>query len=278
MKSRNYLVLMAATAVMASLAGCGGGGSNNTTTPTDTVPFTGGVSTVAKTDTPAVAASPAGTGTATEYTTTIGGASKTVAIVASTEAFAASTPIAIIPDNVPIIKGTIASRAPRDLQVTRFGTDGVSDVTTRFSNIVTSSNGSIVIRQPVGMLPGEYFGTVEGPITISGTNSKVLTVGNIGFRFTVSTTGVCSFPTSVTGVLPVNGGQTGSGGINVGITSNAGAGGSAYLSINAGSLSVTQSGELNSLGSFTFRSTKGGFTVPATGVDNVEIDVYPPTP
>lgn len=272
MKALNTIKLLAISSVLAAVMGCGGNGSNPTSV--QAVAVKGGVTTLLKTDTPAVAANT--TGTPTEYTTTIDGVTKTVTIPASGDAFPAGTPIAVFPENVPIISGEFAARAPGDVAFTRFGTDGASDSTTHFSNIVSSVNGSITLTKPLGLLPGEYYGTVEGPIYINGADGKRLTVGSFDFSFSVSATGACSFPTSISGVLPVDGGHTGSGNISVTVTSPTLAGGSTSLEVViSATASVNQSGEYDSNGAFKFKSQNGGFRVPSAGVKSVTFSSYP---
>lgn len=273
MKALNTMKWLAISSALAAVVGCGGNGSNPASV--QAVAVKGGITTLVKTDAPAVPAST--TGTPTEYTTTLGGVTKTVTIPASSDAFPASTPIAILPENVPIISGEFAARAPGDVEITRFSNSGAATATTSFSNIVSSTNGSIVLTKPLGLLPGEYYGTVDGPIYINGSGGKRLTVGSFGFRFSVSATGACSFPTSISGVLPVNGGHTGSGNISVTVSGSGLAGGSTSLDLTlSATTSVNQSGFYDSNNKFTFKSTQGGFRVPNSGVLTVEFDSYPP--
>lgn len=276
-KTRMTFQLFAAAMVLGALAGCGGGGSNESASE-PIVPLTGGIATEAKTDTPSVPATTTDEGVPTTYTTTVGGVTKTVYIAATPTAFAAGTPIAVLPDGLPIINASY-TRAPGDIVLTCFGVNDVTEVTTRFSNIVTVQNGSLVLTRPIGLTPGQYYGSVEGPLYFSANGGKTLTVGSIGFMFEVKDNGTCSFPTRITGALPANGGNTGAAGISVTTTSPASfAGGATGLTLSASNgLEAVTGGFLNAQGKYTFRSITG-FRVPNEGLDSVQFSVYGPVP
>lgn len=269
MKEFKTIKVLAVASVLATVVGCGGNGSNPTSV--QAVAVSGGIATLRKTDTPAVAANT--TGTPTEYTTSINGVTKTVVIPASGEAFPAGTPIAVFPDNVPILSGELAARAPGDVLIIRFSDANAPKTETKFSSIVSSTNGSIVLTKPLGLLPGSYQGIVEGPVDINGEGGKRLTVGTFKFQFEVNAQGVCSFPTTISGVLPVNGGHTGSGNISMSM-----AGGSELVGGDGGlSIQITENQEVqesskyNSESRVTFKSNKGGFRVPKAGVEVVSV-------
>jgi hypothetical protein len=278
MSKTGFVFRLFAAAVVVGAMGCGGGGSNEAT-PTEMVPIYGGITTVVKADTPSVPATTTDEGTPTSYVTTLNGVAKTVAIAASPTAVAAGTPIAVFPDDVPIINASF-TRAPGDIEITCFRSNGISQVKTRFSNIVAARDGSLVLTRPLGLVPGQYFGSVEGPLYFGANGGKTLTVGSIGFMFEVLSDGACSFPTLITGALPANGGHTGSAGISVTTTSTPRfTGGAAGLNLSlANGSELVAGGSLDSNGKVTFRSLNGGFRVPTTGVDAVQFSVYGPVP
>lgn len=273
-KMRKTFRLITAGMALGVLVGCGGGGSNETV-PAPIVPIAGGIATEAKTDTPAVPAT-TGEGEPTAYTTTVGGVSKTVYIAATSTAVPAGTPIAVFPDALPIINASY-TRAPGDIYMTCFGKNGATDITTKYSSIVSTQNGSLVLTRPIGLVPGTYLGSVEGPLYFSANGGKTLTVGSIGFTFEVKANGTCSFPTLITGALPANGGHTGAAGISVTTTSPASfAGGATSLLLGTSDgFQANSGGFLNAQGKFTYQSITG-FQIPAGGLDNVQFTVYGP--
>ncbi|MGV3618007.1 MAG: hypothetical protein ACO1SV_21995 [Fimbriimonas sp.] len=274
-KKKNIHGLFAAAAAMGILAGCGGGGNPTIVSPT--VPLSGGISTEPKTDTPSVPATNTDEGNPTTYTTTVGGVMKTVYIAATSTAVPAGTPIAVFPDGVPIVNASF-TRAPGDIYMTCFGQNGARDVTTRYSNIVTASNGNLVLTRPIGLTPGQYYGSVEGPLYFSANGGQTLTLGSMGFMFEVKGDGACSFPTLITGALPANGGHTGASGISVTANSPATfAGGATSLLVGmANGQQIVTGGFLDANGKFTFRSTQGGFPVPSTGIESIQFSAYGP--
>lgn len=275
-KTRKIHSLFAAATVVGILSGCGGGTNDTATQPI--VPLTGGIATEAKTDTPAVPATTTGEGEALAYTTTVGGVPKTVYIAATSTATPAGTPIAVFPDALPIINASY-TRAPGDIYMTRFSSNGAQDITTKYSSIVTSQNGSLVLTRPIGLLPGEYYGSVEGPLYFNANGGKTLTVGSMGFMFEVKADGTCSFPTLITGALPANGGHTGGAGISVTTKSPASfAGGAASLLIgNDNGSQANAGGFLDAQGKVTFKSITG-FAIPDGGVGSIQFSVYGPVP
>lgn len=277
-KTKSIYGLFAAVTAVGMVAGCGGGGSNSGAGE-GFVPLSGGISTATKTDTPAISATPAGEGTAIGYATTVNGEAKTVYIAASPNAHPAGTPIAVFPDAVPLINATF-TRAPGDIVMTAFSENGASEVQTRFTNVVAAQNGQLVLTRPIGLTPGQYFGSVEGPLYFTANGGKTLTVGSIGFMFEVTDDGKCSFPTQISGALPANGGHTGAAGISVTTTSPAGfAGGAAGLILEGDNdFYASTGGFLNAEGKITFKSMQGGFRVPAGGVGSVQFSVYGPVP
>lgn len=277
LKTRNIYSLFAVALAVGALAGCGGGGSN-AGAPQSVVPITGGITTLALTDAPAVPATTTDEGEPTTYITNVNGVSKTVYIAARSTAVPAGTPIAVFPDELPIINASY-TRAPGDIFMTCFGQNGARDVTTRYANIVTVQNGNLVLTRPIGLTPGQYYGSVEGPLYFTAAGGKTLTVGSMGFMFEVTANGACSFPTLITGSLPANGGHTGDNNISVTTTSAASFAGGAtslLLGMANGAQAVT-GGFLNAQGKYTFRSTQGGFPIPSGGIDSLQFSVYGPT-
>lgn len=267
---------LAAFTLVGGLLGCGGGGTDNG--GGDSIELSGGLTTLIKTDTPAIPATTTEEGTPTTYTTTIGGVTKTISIVATPTAFPAGTPIAVLPDAIPIINGSF-TRAPGDLVVTCFDAMRVKTTKTKYSKIVTASNGNLVINHPIGLTPGQYYGSVEGPIYFAAANGKTLTVGSMGFLFEVDAKGVCSFPTSISGSLPANGGSTKPSNIKVVTTSNTKfAGGAAGLILESDNFYMTMGAFVGTDGKCTFKSSNGGFTVPAGGIGTVQFSIYGPVP
>lgn len=274
---KNTYRFMIAAIVLGGLVGCGGNGKNPSGTGTNNIVVAGGISTTTKTDTPVVPATTTTTGTPTAYTTTVGGVTKTVYIAATPGGATAGTPIAVFPDNIPIINASF-TRAPGDVQMTAFSAGGATDVTTTYSNVVSVVNGMLVLNRPIGLVPGEYYGSVEGPLYFAAANGKTLTVGSIGFGFVVDSTGACSFPTIISGTLPANGGNTSDPQFAVTTTSPAKfAGGAASLMINISPTSYVNQGVfLSTQGKATFKSTQGGFAIPSTGVEGIDFRAYGP--
>jgi hypothetical protein len=258
--------LVALTASISIIAGCGGA---SVSTGTKVVVLSGGVTTTKKTDTPAVPAS-TGTGTPTTYTSTIGGVSKTISIAASPDAFPAGTPIAVIPDQTPLFSGSLVGRAPGDISIFGLTSSGVVAVSTTFAAALSTVNGNIVLNRPIGLVPGIYYASIEGPVNFTGNGGATLTVGRIDLYFNVNSAGDCSMPTTISGSLPSNGTSTAAAGIQVTAKGVNLAGGSSTLVLSYTGGTKQQSGTYDSSSQITYKSLGDGFTVPTNGLTGLQ--------
>ena len=278
-----YGFISAAAVISGVLVGCGGSSGGGTAAPI--VKTTGGISSGSGTTTTTVTSS---TQPQQVQVTAAGSATPVTAIVPPGESFTAGTPIAVVNNNAPIIKGLSIPKTNGEKGAPASGSSGQLYIDGTFSG-VTIVNGAF--SSPFVLTAGPHILEAFGPFTITGGTvfaPTTLTVGTLSFGVKVTNvtsalgtvSAIPSFPSALTLLLPINGGTL-TRGNQVAVTYPA-----PYLT-NSTSLTITNASDGTAGSGQSYAETvvlaagKGSYTlvhsntrpIPAAGVASIVFNI-----